>query len=72
MSASFSPDGKRIVTCGRDRTVKIWDSVTGMDLLSLQSTVDTQMYAAFNPNGKTLVTSGLDGRIRLWDPEAPR
>jgi hypothetical protein len=31
-SASFSPDGSRIVTGSRDRTAKVWDARTGQEL----------------------------------------
>ena len=34
-AASFSPDGKKIVTASRDNTSKIWDAATGVLLASL-------------------------------------
>ena len=35
-SASFSPDGSRIVTGSRDKTAKVWDAKTGAELLTLK------------------------------------
>ena len=37
-SATFSPDGKRIVTASSDRTARVWDAATG----KLQSTETIQ------------------------------
>ena len=36
ISASFSPDGSRIVTASRDRTAKVWDAATGAEVLTLK------------------------------------
>ena len=35
-SASFSPDGTRIVTGSEDRTAKVWDAQTGAEVLTLK------------------------------------
>ena len=35
-SASFSPDGSRIVTRSDDGTAKVWDARTGSPLLELK------------------------------------
>jgi WD40 repeat protein len=30
---AFSPDGKHIVSCASDRTIRVWDAVTGEAVL---------------------------------------
>ncbi len=35
-SATFSPDGKRVITAGKDGRVKIWDTVLGVETYELE------------------------------------
>ena len=34
-SAAYSPGGQWIVTASADKTAKVWDAVTGQELLTL-------------------------------------
>jgi WD40 repeat protein len=65
-SAVFSPDGTQVATASADGTAKIWDAVTGKELLTI-TTYGTVWYAAFSPDGKILATAGRDGIAHLWD-----
>jgi WD40 repeat protein/transcriptional regulator with XRE-family HTH domain len=79
-SAVFSQDGTKIATASSDGTVKVWDAVTGKELLSVKSvTKDAKpstgyfegwgwfWYATFSPDGKYLATADGDGIARIWD-----
>ncbi|MDX1416172.1 MAG: hypothetical protein R3293_18385 [Candidatus Promineifilaceae bacterium] len=65
-SASFSPDGERIVTAGDDGSVKVWD-LAGNELASLLGHTAAVQSASFSPDGQRIVTAGADGSARVWD-----
>ena len=65
--AGYSPDGRRIVSCGDDATVQIWDSDSGMQLAVLRGHQYRVMSASFSPDGYRIVSSSLDNTVRIWD-----
>ena len=67
MSASFSPDGARIVTTSSDRTARLWDAATGQEILTLRGHEDQVLSASFSPDGARIVTASDDHTARLWD-----
>jgi len=68
-SASFSPDGSRIVTASWDKTAKVWDARTGRQLLTLRGHENALTAVAFSPNGRRIASSSLDETVRVWDAD---
>ena len=69
-SASFSPDGRRILTASWDGTARIWDVETGQEVNILAGHATCVTSAAFGPDGQRVVTVSLDGTARLWNLDA--
>lgn len=64
ISASFCPDGKRIVSgCG-----EIWDATTGKLIGHLSGGYTSFIKSIpFSPDGKQIVLASNDASIRIWD-----
>ena len=68
-SASFSPDGSRVVTAGgyNDQTAKVWDAKTGADVLTLKGHTGPVLSASFSRDGSRVVTGSYDQTAKVWD-----
>lgn len=66
-SASFSPNGKYIVTASWDNTAKVWISPEGRLLVDLKGHSGSLLSASFNNNGLRIVTTSKDSTARIWD-----
>ena len=65
--ALYSPDGLRIATGSRDRTVRIWDAKTLKQQTLLEGHTQGVTRGVFSPDGDRLMTAGWRGLIRCWD-----
>eukprot|EP01013_Petalomonas_cantuscygni_P022184 TRINITY_DN4238_c0_g1_i1.p1 TRINITY_DN4238_c0_g1~~TRINITY_DN4238_c0_g1_i1.p1 ORF type:complete len:917 (-),score=271.55 TRINITY_DN4238_c0_g1_i1:521-3271(-) len=69
-SSSFSPDGRHLVSCGRDETVRIWDVMNGFEKQKIQAHKGHVLTCAFHPNGREVASGGKDAHVKTWDVES--
>lgn len=59
--AAWSPDGFRIASASADKTVKVWDAVTGTKLQTYKGHADWVLALAWSPDGKFIASGGANG-----------
>ncbi|MFO0951656.1 MAG: serine/threonine-protein kinase [Isosphaeraceae bacterium] len=69
-SASFSPDGARVVTASWDGTAKVWDAKSGAGVLTLKGHAWFVNSASFSPDGARVVSASQDGTAKVWDAKS--
>jgi WD40 repeat protein len=63
---AFLADG-RYATAGQDGTTRVWDPLTGQQLLLLAGPTSTVISVDGSQDGKRIVTGAYDGSLRIWD-----
>lgn len=68
--ATFSPDGKYIVSASNDSTIRIWDTTNG-DQISKPLKVPGGFIqtVSFSPDGNRIVSASWDDTTRIWNAE---
>lgn len=64
-TASYSPDGRYVVTASEDNTACLWDAASLKPIRSLMHP-NKVFSARFSPDGLRLVTACKDGVARVW------
>ena len=72
VSASFSPDGRQVVTASMDKTARVWN-LSGPTPVStvLAGHTGPVRSASFSPDGRQVVTASEDKTARVWNLSGP-
>jgi WD40 repeat protein len=66
LDLAFSPRGPQAVSCGADRTLRLWDLVEGKQLRVFNGHIGTVYAVAFAPDGQTIFSCAEDRTLRRW------
>ena len=66
-SLVFSKNGKKLLSCSWDNTIRLWDLNTGKPEHILAGHRNGVNMVAFSPDEKRIVTASEDKTVRLWD-----
>ena len=66
-SVAFSPEGKYVLMGSTDKTAKLWETATGVELHTFSGHTDWVNSVAFSPDGKYVLTGSTDTTAKLWD-----
>jgi WD40 repeat protein/serine/threonine protein kinase len=66
-AAAFSRDGRHIASASMDRTLQLWDAVTGEHLWTAAKHQSGLTSLAFSPDSSLLASGSWDGTVKIWD-----
>ncbi|HEY4384178.1 MAG TPA: protein kinase, partial [Ktedonobacteraceae bacterium] len=66
-SLSWFSGGVRIVSVSNDKSVHVWDAMTGKQFQIYQDSADAVRVIAGSPDGSCIATVGSDAQVRVWD-----
>ncbi len=64
---AFSPDGAKVAAAGADRTVRLWSTADGSELLRIEDHADWVTAVAFSSDGTRLATASRDKTAKVFD-----
>ncbi len=67
--AVFTPAGDRIISCGNDNRIQVWDTFSLENLVSMSGHEGSVLCCAVNELATRVVSGGEDCSVRLWSLE---
>jgi len=67
LGVKISPNGNYVVSCSKDKTVKVWDAATGTCLRTLTGHTAIIKSLDISDDGNKIVSGGDDSTIKVWD-----
>src|SRR6266567_760324 len=69
---AWSPDSKIIASGSEDKTVQVWDVVTGYNIFTSRDHSSIVTAVDWSPDGSLLASANGDGYVQLWDTSSGR
>ena len=66
-SVSFDSSGERLISASLDRTVRVWDTTTGDELLKVRTGESHITSISFHPRKPMFTTGSSEGKIQQWN-----
>ncbi len=69
-SVAVNSDNSKIITAGWDKSIKIWDAVSGICTDTLLFHTGTVLSVACSSDGKYIASAGWDKKLCIWDAKS--
>jgi WD40 repeat protein len=69
---AITPDGARVLSASKDKSIKIWDVETGQELQTLKGHYQAVNHVILTPDAKHLISASDDNTIKIWHLETAK
>lgn len=66
-AVAITPDGLTVVSASNDRTIKVWNLITGTEQLTLRGHRSWVTAVAITPDGSQVISASVDQTIKVWN-----